>query len=322
MKPNPDNVPNHKGASMVLKFLNCKEVTPKPDLGDFLLASPTARVIRGNLEITQSVIDARPPGTAQRFTAGILYNCPWRGLEKEQRLIDELQIQLLAGRPAASMPWTVVAHSERVKCFVIPNYDPVFRKVVHPYVDRIDRYGILAWTEHYSLRHGLLSPNDRFRIQPDFANLRIAAVDVDFLYHVWQQVHQWVRAGIVRNRMDLELRLIAAGYHVRCNKRSGGLLEQPVISAPRGNLLRLTGSLYYRPEFGNEDAGNQDLNDPEVRKKRLGELRETVLKRLDFRAYHLIGHLFGKNEQVLVRKGMARHHLKLLVALRLFQNRS
>lgn len=320
MKHKPRNEPNHKSACMVLKFLNCKEVTPNSSLRDFLLASPTARVIRGNLEIMQSVIDARPPGTAQRFTAGILYNCPWLGLEKEQRLIDELQIQLLAGRPAASMPWTVVAHGERVKRFVIPNYDPVFRKVVHSYVDRIDRYGILAWTKHYSLRHGLLSPNDRFRIEPDFDNLHIAAVDVDFLYHVWQQVHQWVRAGIVRNRVDLELRLIAAGYHVRCNKRSGGPLEQPVISAPRGNLLRLTGSLYYRPEFGNEHAGNHDLNDPGVLKKRLGEIRETVLKRLDFRAYHLIGHLFGKREQLLVSQGMARHHLKLLIDRRLDQN--
>jgi len=319
MKPIPQNGHNHNGACMVLKFLNSKEGNPELGCLASLLAAPTARLIRGDLKITQSVINAHPPGTVQRFTAGVLYDCPWLGHDKEQRLINELQIQLLAGRPAVSMPWTVVAHGERVKHFVIPNYDPVFRKVVHPYIDRIDRYGLRAWAEHYSLRRGLLSPNDRFRVEPDFANMRIAAEDVDFLCHVWQQVQQWVRAGVVRNRMDLDLWLLAAGYRVRCNKHTGGPLEQPVILGPRGNLLRLTGSRYYRPEFGEEPEENQNLNDPEILKKKLGELRGTVLKRLDFRAYHLIGRLFGSREQLRVRQGMARHHLKLLIDHKLSQ---
>ena len=120
--------------------------------------------------------------------------------------------------------------------------------------------------------------------------------------------------------MDLDLWLLAAGYRVRCNKHTGGPLEQPVILGPRGNLLRLTGSLYYRPEFGQEPAENHNLNDPEVVKTRLSELRETVLRRLDSRAYHLIGRFFGRGEQARVRQGTARHHLKLLIDLKLNQN--
>jgi hypothetical protein len=307
-------------SGMILKFFGSGESSPEKTLLEYLLENPSARVIRGNPETTQAVIDMRYPGTAQPFTAGVLYGCTWLGLENEQRLINELQIQLLAGRPADSMPWCVVAHGYNVKCFVIPNFDPVFGKVVHPYVAQIDRCGLLAWAEHYSLRHGLPSPNDHFRVEPDFGHLRIASVDVAFLRHVWQQVHDWVRAGVVRDRMDLELWLMATGYRVRCNKHTSGPLEQPVILGPRGNLLRLTGSIYYRPEFGQKPAENHNLNDPQVLKKRLGELREAVLKRLDFRAYHLVGRLFGSREQLRVRHGTARHHLKSLIDQKLNQD--
>ncbi|MEI6607152.1 MAG: hypothetical protein WCP35_17710, partial [Verrucomicrobiota bacterium] len=215
-----------------------------------------------------------------------------------------------------SMPWCVVAHNDKgieEKHVAIPNFDPVFEKIVHPYVDRIDRNGLRAWLEHYNLRNGLPSPNDRLRTEPDFAHLRIATEDVAFLRLVWQQVDEWVRAKVLKNREDLEARLTAAHYRVRCNKHTGGPLDQPVILGPRGNQLRLAGSIYYRPEFGQDVTPLLDLNDPAVVQKRLTELRETVMKRLDFRAYHLIGRLFGSREQARVRQGTARDHLKSLI---------
>jgi len=309
----------HSG--MILKFFGSGESNPDKTLLEYLLENPSARVIRGNPETTQAVIDMRYPGTAQPFTACVIYGCQWLGLENEQRLINELQIQLLAGRPADSMPWCVVAHGyNNVKCIVIPNFDPVFGKIVHPYVAQIDRHGLLAWAEHFSLRRGLHSPNDHFRIEPDFGHLGIAAEDVGFLRRVWQQVHDWVGKGVVRDRMDLELWLIAAGYRVRCNKHAGGPLEQPVILGPRGNLLRLTGSVYYRPKFGQEPRQYQNPRDSEVVKTRLSQLRETVLSRLESRAFHLIGRLFGRGEQARVRKGTARHHFKLLIDHKLNQS--
>ena len=307
-------------SGMILKFFGSGEFGPVRTLLAFLLANPSARVIRGNPETTQAVINMSCSGAGQPYTAGVLYGCQWLGLKNEQCLINELQIQLLAGRPAESMPWCVIAHGDKVKCFVIPNFDPVFGKAVNPYVPQLDRIGLLAWTEHFSLRHGLPSSIDYFRVEPDFGHLRIAAEDVDFLGHVWQQVHQWVRAGVVRDRMDLELWLMAAGYRVRCNKRTGGPLEQPVILGPRGNLLRLTGSIYYLPEFGLEPGQIDNLRCPEAVKERLSDIRKVVLKRLDFRAFHLIGRLFGRKEQLRVSDGAARHHLKSLIDHKLNQN--
>jgi hypothetical protein len=301
---------------MVLKFFSSNEENLEPGGLAYMLKNSTARVLRGNPTITQAVIDASPLRLAQRFTAGVLSGCPNHGSKKEQQLINELEIQLLAGRPAESMPWCVVAHNDKgfeEKHFAIPNFDLVFRKIVHPYVDRIDRNGLRAWLEHYNLRNGLPSPNDRLRIEPDFAHLRIAAEDVEFLRHVWRQVDEWVHAKIVRNRTDLEARLTAAHYRVRCNKHTGGPLDQPVILGPRGNLLRLAGSIYYRPEFGQDNTPTLDLNDPVVVQKRLAELRKTVMNRLDFRAYHLVGRIFGSREQARVHQGPARDHLKSLI---------
>ena len=80
---------------MVLKFFHRKAVNPEPGGLDYLLRNPTARVIRGNPEITQAVIDASPPRMAQRFTAGVLNGCPpMMNAKKEQALIESVKAAL------------------------------------------------------------------------------------------------------------------------------------------------------------------------------------------------------------------------------------
>ncbi len=298
---------------MVLKFFSYNSVNPEPGGLAYLLKNDTARVVRGNPKITQAVIDASPPRLEHRYTAGVLNGCPPMGTKQEQALIDELEIQLLAGRARESMLWSVIAHGEGEKHFVIPNFDPVFDKVVHPYVDRIDRHGLRAWVEHYSLRKGLPLPNDRLRIEPGFSHMRITKEDVEFLQQIWECVKFWVTRGLMKTRDELLPLLSGAGYIVRCDKHAGGRLAQPVVVGPRGNLLRLTGSTYYRPDFGRESPPMIDPNDPEYLSKRLAVLHEKVTKRLDFRAWHLIGRLFGSDEQSRVVDGASKKHIHDLI---------
>ncbi|MGJ8642068.1 MAG: hypothetical protein ACSHX9_01565 [Luteolibacter sp.] len=302
---------------MVLKFFHRKEINAEPGGLDYLMRDPTARVIRGNPEITQAAIDASPPRMVQRFTACVLNGCPPQmPPEKEQILIDRLEGQFLMGRGRESMPWCVVEHTGKglvEKHIVIPNFDPVFDKIVYPYVDRIDRRGFRAWLEYYCLENDLVIPNDRRRTEPDFTHMRLKKEDVEFLREIWQSVERWVNHGMMQTRDDLQLLLSGAGYDLRCEKHAGGSLEQPVVVGPRGNSLRLTGSTYYRPDFGIKPAVKFDPKDPEDVVKRIAAARAQIARHHEFRAWQLVGRLFGRQEQLKVAKGRAKKHLVRLV---------
>lgn len=307
---------------MVLNFFRQKAVNPEPGGLGYLLRNPTARVIRGNPEITQALIDSSPPRMVQRFTAGVLNGCPpMMNSKKEQELIDELEIQLLTSRCLESVPWCVIAHGAEEKHFVIPNYDPVFQKVVLPYIDRIDRNGLRAWVEYYSLRHGLPLPNEHLRVEPNFGHMHRAGKDVEFLRKIWIIVNRWVSHNAMETRDDLLPLLSSRGYKVRCEKHAGGELEQPVVMGPRGNWLPLTGSIYYRPEFGKRIIPVLTPMHPAFHSRTLALLHGKVEERLKFRAWHLIGRLFGRTEQERVNRGNAKRHLYNLVQEKLRSER-
>ena len=309
---------------MVLKFFKATKLNPEPGGLDYILKNPTARVLRGNVEILRAVIAASPANLSQRFTAGVLNDTAELDSAILTLLLDELEFHLLAGRLKESMVWCAIAHSDKGKFeihIVIALYDLLFRKIVHPYVDRIDRIRYSAWMEQCNLVHGLKSPVHCLRIEPDYSHLRIAKEDVGFLRSVWLKVHDWVKEPGIKNRSTLKLFLQESGYQVRCDNRWCGPLDQPVILSPGGKSLKLTGSTYYRPDFGLPSAIPLDLNDTEAVRKRLAELQKTISARMDFRHYWTIGRLFGKAEQKLVARGKARERLRQLNAEKLRSTR-
>jgi len=309
---------------MVFNLFKQNAVTGDPGGIDYLMDNSTARVIWGNPEITRAVINASPPLMPYRHTAGVLNGCPQMTLAEEQSLIKQLEQLLLAGRGRESMPWCVIEHmnkGKKEKHVVIPNYDPVFRKVLFPYIDRIDRHGFRAWVDLYNLSHGLPSPNDRLRVTPCFDHLRLADEHVEFLRQIWQAVEFWVRGGLMKSREDLEPLLIGAGFKVRCNKHAGGPLEQPVVIGPGGKNLRLTGSTYYRPDFGISTKKPIDPEDPDAIKKKIEELQEELRRKMEFRAWHLIGRIFGNTEKSRVKLGESRKHMFELVQARMSAER-
>jgi hypothetical protein len=305
---------------MLLKYFSVTGCHGEPGGLDYLLDNPTARVVRGSVEFTKWVIDHSPPGLRQRFSAGVINDLAGLDRRHDDRLLDELQELILAGRPESAMVWCVIEHTDKCKRelhFVIVIFDLLFAKLVHPFIDRIDRHGFAAWAEHFALRHGLGITSEKLRVRPPFEHLRIRRCDVAFLLEVWEKVHGWVGAGEVNCRRDLKVRLALEGYQVRCHTRKGKPLQQPQIVGPDGKSLRLKNSIYYRADFGLPRAEPIDRADPQAVKARLAELRQIIQNRMEFRAHHLAGRLFGVREQRLVAKGKARQRLMELIARKL-----
>lgn len=310
---------------MLLKFFSVNGGDDEPGGLDYLLKNPTARVVRGNPELTRWVINKSPSGLRQRFSAGVINDLTELDRRHDKRLLDGLEALLLAGRPKSSMVWCVIEHTDKGKRelhFVIVLFDLIFEKLIHPYIDRIDRYGFAAWVEHFALRHGLEIASDKLRIRPPFEHLRIPKCEVEFLLEVWEDVDGWVRAGEVGCRDDLDVRLAREGRQVRCFSYKGRPLQQPEIIGPGGKKLRLKNSIYYRSDFGSPCRNPTDRSKPEAVKARIAELRSFIHDRMEFRAHHLIGRLFGVCEKRLVAKGKARQRLQELIDQKLEPGRN
>ena len=293
-----------------------------PDRGglDYVLDNPTAELLRGNVEITRAVIDSSPANMTHRFTSGIVNETENLSPSIVEQLLDELEVQFLGGRIRESMAWCAIRHSNKGKSeihFVIALMDLLFRKPVNIYVDRIDRMRYSAWRDQFNLRHDLTLPSQHLRVEPPFDHLHKATEDVDFLRLVWFQVKKWVDDGDVKNRAELKVRLNASKYMVRWENNWGGPLEQPEIIGPKGRKLRLTGSIYYSPNFGLPAGIPLDLNDKKAVAKHLANLQKTIAERMDFRAYWTIGRLYGKCGQLRLVQGKANERLRKLNAEKL-----
>ncbi|MCB1130737.1 MAG: hypothetical protein KDN05_06375 [Verrucomicrobiae bacterium] len=305
---------------MLLKFLK-PGAHEEPGSLSYLLKNPTARVVRGNPELTQWVIDQTPFGLRQRFVSGVVNDLISLDSAHDELLLNELEEMFLARRPKSVMPWSVIEHTDKGKRefhFVIPLLDLLFGKCIHPYVDKIDRNAFHAWVEYFALRYGLDYPREKLREKPAFKHLRnLRQCDRLFLEGIWNLVDAWVREGRVKTRKDLERHLEKEGHKVRFTKHVGGPLQQPVILGPDGNPLRLTNSIYYHPYFGDKALEPLDRGNPDAVAARLKELERVLAKWRMFRAFNSIGRLFGKAHQKDLAKNGAKKRLKLLMDERL-----
>ena len=93
---------------------------------------------------------------------------------------------------------------------------------------------------------------------------------------------------------------------MRCHTHERKPLQQPEIIDPEGVELRLKQSIYYHCDFGEPCLKPLNRSDSEAVKKRLAELLSIIRDRMEFRAHHLIGRLFGIREKRLTAKGKAQ----------------
>ncbi len=310
---------------MFLDLFKIGKDNSEPGSLDYLLRNPTARVVRGDPDFVRWVIEHSPPGLKQRFTSGVINNLTYLNSTVELDMLDGFRSLMLAGRHESSMPLCIIEHTDKQKHehhFVAPLYDLMFGKLVHPYIDRIDRHRFADWTERFALMQSLEHSSDRLRIKPAFEHLRIREIDKQFLEDIWEQVNGWVKSGLVRNRDELSRKFAETKHHVRFDGYNGRPLQQPVILGPDGNPLRLTNSIYYSPDYGPDAPKPIDRADDAAVKKRILELEESLKKAMEFRAYHLIGRLFGVAQQKVVAMGKARLRLKQLINQKIDQLRT
>lgn len=295
---------------MLAKFFRVNRGHDEPGGVDYLLDNPTARIVRGSPELVKSVIDQIPPGRKQRFTAGVISDLSRLDRCHDDGLLAEFQLMLLAGRPESSMLWCAIEHTDKDKRelhFVIVLLDLLFGKFENPYIDRIDRHGFAAWVEQFALRHDLEIPSEKLRVKPPFEHCTLRKVDTEFLEEVWHQVSGWVQGEEVTCRNDLERKLAEEGHQVRFySRKKPRPLEQPRIIGPDGNELPLRGSTYYRIDFGSPCVKPIDRTDTLAVKSRIAELEQIIQNRMEFRAHHLIGRLFGSRQKKLADKTTAK----------------
>lgn len=283
----------------------------------YCLENPTAKVVRGDPEFVQWVIDHSPAGLRQRFTSGVINNRTELDTFVKSSMLDEFQSLMLAGRHESSMPLCMIDHEDKGKYethFVAPIFDLMFGRWVHPYIDCIDQHRFAAWVERFALIHDLEHSSDHFRERPEFHHLRLREADKKFLVEVWEMVDEWVKSGAVTSRDDLVRKFDETQHAVSFYTNDDGPLQQPIILGPDGNPLRLKNSIYYRPDFCAGGPKPLDRSDEEAVKNRIKELDDILRKSIQFRAHHLIGRLFGRREKDKVEKGKARSRLAELVA--------
>lgn len=305
---------------MLLKFLK-PGAHQEPGSINYIMKNPTALVLRGNPSITQLVIENSPHGMSQRFVSGVVNNLINLDSKYDELLLDELESMFLGGRPKSAMPWCAVQHTDKGKReihFVVPFYDLLFGKWIHPYVDRTDRKTYQAWVECFAIRHNLDVPQDKLRKKPPFQHLRnIRKSDREFLKEVWKFVRAKVKRKTIKSREDLKYELIKKGHEVRFEKHTDGPLEQPIIVGPDGRQLRLTNSIYYRPDFGMPSSMPLNRKDKDACTARLLELNKIIKKWEEFHAFWLIGRLFGKGQQPKPDQRISKQILKRLIQERL-----
>ena len=313
---------------MLVKIFKMNSRNREPGGLDYVMHNDTAQVLRGDPDFCRWVIASTPSTLAQRLTAGVINDLKDLPDAKNEELLDEFEDFLLAGRPKSSMPWCAIEHSDKGKReihFVIPIYDLFARKPIHPLVDRIDRNGLMAWVEHFALRHDLSLTGEKLRETPAFRHFRQHTSDsIAFLEVVWNQVHQWVKEEKVKCRKGLEKQLVEEGYKVIFRTGTGTQLQQPRIIGPEMESLKLTGSIYYRTDFGTSQVP-LDRADKTAVAARLEELRKIIDARMDFRAHHLIGRIFGAKEKNKLKpkdKDQARARFKQLIDDRLALQRN
>lgn len=283
----------------------------------YCLENPTAKVVRGDPEFVQWVIDHSPVGLRQRFTSGVINNRTALDPVVKCSMLDDFQSLMLAGRHESSMPLCMIDHEDKGKYethFVAPIFDLMFGKWVHPYIDSIDQHRFAAWVERFALIHDLEHSGDHLRERPEFDHLRLREADKKFLVEIWEIVDEWVKSGAMTSRDMLVRKFGESPHDVSFYTKDGEPQQQPIILGPDGNPLRLKNSTYYRPDFCAGGPKPLDRSDQEAVKNRIKELDGILRKSIQFRAHHLIGRLFGRREKDKVGKGKARSRLAELVA--------
>jgi hypothetical protein len=205
---------------------------------DYLMRNPSARVLAGEVEMTQKIIDCLPH--KQRFLSGSL-NFTENTLTDQQKgeIITAFEHQACAGLERDRVCFLWVEHADKGRTelhFVIPEVDLATGKKFQPYVNKLDNQRFEAWQESVNLRYQLTSPREvERRLDPPLSN-RIPKQKRAQIADLQQSIAEKVRQKEFQNREQILKFCQGKGFTI---ERAGK--DYFTIKAPaweRGHRLR------------------------------------------------------------------------------------
>lgn len=191
---------------MLLKFFANKKGGSNACV-DYLLnervESGTARVLRGDTQITRVLIDSLTQ--KQKITAGCLsFSEADIDNKLKEQIMDSFEEALLTKEMQNRYNILWVEHRDKGRLelnFVIPKIDLEANKVFNPYYYKVDFTRMDTWQSMINLTYGFSNPKDKKREQPHTGNFKSQ------IYKDYEALNQFCIQsaidGIFTNREDL-----------------------------------------------------------------------------------------------------------------------
>lgn len=204
---------------------------------------PPAEVLRGNPELTRSIIDATP--YAQKYTSGVLSFAEY-DLNPEAKIgvmnsFEKVALFPGLGEDQYNILW--VQHQDKGRLelhWVVPNQELLSGKRLAPYYHQADMPRVNNWQEVINHDYKLSSPKEPDRKKTITLNGRLPHFKREAVKHIHENIEALVKIGTLQSRMDILSFLQEAGFEIaRITPRAIS-----VKNPDGGQNLRLKGALY------------------------------------------------------------------------------
>lgn len=259
---------------MVFKALGGKKASLA-----YQLANPTAKVLRGEPSLTQSLISSVP--FSQRY-CGFVLSFEEEDLPPaiENQTLDAFLALVRGGLSEERVSATVIKHSDKRNAttgaqrvdyhITVPEIELISGHKFSPYHYRRDRKLFYAWERMTNVEHGFTRPDDPARRHTTNIPRRLSANRKELTAAIDTALCAEVTAGRITNRGEVVAFLRESGFVIT---REGA--SYVTIADAEDNRLRLKGKLYdigFTTKKPSEGAGGPGAS----RDRELAELRKQV----------------------------------------------
>lgn len=205
--------------------------------------NPPAEVLRGNPDLTKSIIDAT--SYAQKYTSGVLSFAEYDlSVEVKHRIMDSFEkLALFPGLREDQYNILWVQHQDKGRLelhWVVPNQELLSGKRLAPYYHRADMPRVNSWQEVVNYDCNLSSPKEPDRKKTITLNGRLPPLKREAVKQINENIEALVKAGDLQSRMDVLSFLQEAGFEIARVTPRAISIKNP----DGGQNLRLKGALY------------------------------------------------------------------------------
>ena len=205
--------------------------------------NPLAEVLRGNPDLTKSIIDSTP--YAQKYTSGVLSFAEYDlSVEVKHQIMDSFEkVALFPGLREDQYNILWVQHQDKGRLelhWVVPNQELLSGKRLAPYYHLADMPRVNSWQEVINYDCNLSSPKEPDRKKTITLNGRLPPLKRESVKQINENIEALVKAGDLQSRMDVLSFLQEAGFEIARVTPRAISIKNP----DGGQNLRLKGALY------------------------------------------------------------------------------